>query len=140
MNCCVSQISHHSPDPTPITTANPMGVTDDVANYNPRLYDDPEAAIAFFPSEKFYRKRASRLAPVYCFTNLLAIPMVLMLAGVGVFIYTLIVSLFLISSWLLATPLNGVLWTISTMAFFYCMFPHLIVRLQRMQTAQDFRY
>jgi peptidoglycan/LPS O-acetylase OafA/YrhL len=135
MGCCVSQIAYQYQTPAPI--ANPTTVDNP---YNPRLFDDPEAAIDYFPSQKFYRKRASRLAPVYYFTNLLAIPLSILTVGIGFFIYTAIVSLFLISSWVIMGPLNGVLWTISTMSFFYCMFPHLIVRLQQLHTAVDFRY
>jgi hypothetical protein len=133
MNCCNSQISYQYPT---TTTTHPLTVDN---TYNPRLYGDAEASIDFFPSQKFYSKRAARLAPVYYLTNLLAMPLTFLYVGVGFFVYTFIVSLFLISSWLIVGPMNGVLWTISTMAFFYCMFPHLIVRLQRMHTAVDFR-
>ena len=111
----------------------------DENNYNPGLYDDPEAAADYFPTNVFYKKRAARLAPVYYFTNLVAAPVAFLMFGVGFFILTAILSLFMITSWLLITPLNGVLWTISTMSFFYCIFPHVIIRLQRLRLAADFR-
>lgn len=129
MNCCVPQLSRRH-------------LTDDQLeseSFNPRLFSDPEAAIDYFPSQKFYIKRVSRLAPVYYFTNLVAIPLAFLTMALWLFIYSLILSLFLVSSWLIVGPLNGVLWTISTMVFFYCMFPHLVVRLQQLRTAVEFR-
>ena len=149
MNCCQSQLSYQYPNHASSHTSSPITnippalfgntATPDAA-YNPRLYNDPTADKEVFPTRKFFIKRFSRLAPVYYFTNLLAIPLVLLSMGIGFFIYTLLLSLLLLSSWLVTFPVNGVLWTISTMAFFYCMFPHIVVRLQRMHTAVDFRY
>ena len=108
----------------------------DENNYNPGLYDDPEAAADYFPTNVFYKKRAARLAPVYYFTNLIAAPAAFLIFGVG---YTAVLTLFMITSWLLITPFNTVLWTISTMSFFYFIFPHVIIRLQRLRSAVDFR-
>ena len=46
----------------------------------------------------------------------------------------------LLTSWIGITPLNGVLWSISTMIFFYLCFPCLLVRLQRIIKVIDYYY
>jgi len=140
MNCCYTRLPYQYPNDgssdTPIVT-NPSVVGETF--FNPRLFDNSQATAVHFPTQKFFNKRVSRLAPVYYFTNLLAIPLTFYVFALGFFIYTIIMSLFVITSWSLIGPVNGVLWTISTMAFFYCMFPQIIVRLQRMHIAVDFR-
>ena len=140
MNCCNSQLPYQYPKHASADSPILMTATSaDEASFNPRLYDNPQAVSQHFPTRTFIHKRVSRLAPIYYFTNLLASPLAVMAMGVGFFVYTGLLSLFLLTSWLLVVPINGVLWTISTMSFFYCMFPHIIVRLQRLHTAVDFR-
>lgn len=85
-----------------------------------------------FDIRKFWRNRFARLAPVYYVTNwwYLANPttwyMIQPWSG--------ILSLFGMSSWFgFGFPPNGVTWTISTMMFFYVIFPYILPRMQRME-------
>lgn len=126
MNCCISD------EVLPSQTS-------DFESFNPLLYDDSGSTVTYFPTQKFFNKRISRLAPVYYLTNLIGLPLAFLFMGTAFFAYTIFASLFVITSWLLIAPVNGVLWTISTMGFFYCMFPSLIVRLQKLRTPNDFR-
>jgi peptidoglycan/LPS O-acetylase OafA/YrhL len=95
---------------------------------------------------KFWRNRFARLAPVYYFTNF-AMGSEMILAGgygingthQGVFgaILQVVCTLLGINSWLypfidVGMPLNGVTWTITTMSFFYLVFPWMLPPMQRM--------
>jgi len=94
-----------------------------------------------FPTRDFLYKRCVRLGPLYYLTNLISIPIkFLIYPNIAAFIFTTISSMFLLTSWIGITPLNGVLWSISTMVFFYLCFPCLLVRLQRMTKVIDYYY
>jgi peptidoglycan/LPS O-acetylase OafA/YrhL len=86
-----------------------------------------------FPTRDFLYKRCVRLGPLYYLTTLISMPIwFLIYPNIIAFIITTILSMFLLTSWIGIMPLNNVLWSISTMVFFYLCFPCLLVRLQRM--------
>ena len=94
-----------------------------------------------FPTRDFLYKRCVRLGPLYYLSNLIMIPIwFLIYPNLVAFIITTISSMFLLTSWIGITPLNGALWSISTMVFFYLCFPCLLVRLQRMTKVIDYYY
>jgi len=94
-----------------------------------------------FPTRDFLYKRCVRLGPLYYFTNLISIPIWFLInPNLVAFIITTISSMFLLTSWIGIYPLNGVLWSISTMVLFYLCFPCLLVRLQRMTKVIDYYY
>ena len=94
-----------------------------------------------FPTRDFLYKRCVRLGPLCYLTNLIMIPIwFLIYPNLVNFIFTTIFSMFLLTSWIGIPPLNGVLWSISTMVFFYLCFPCLLVRLQRMTKVIDYYY
>eukprot|EP01052_Picozoa_sp_SAG31_P021760 SAG31_NODE_1699_length_7499_cov_5.315135_3_plen_147_part_00 len=99
-----------------------------------------------FDKRRFYINRFARLIPVYLLTNLAAIAVDFhtepALYGVGgcdlacynyFFLFRSVLTLFGLTSWTgnFMSPLNGVTWTISTMFFFYWLFPDVVGRLQR---------
>ena len=55
-----------------------------------------------------------------------------MWAPIGEIIFYAVTSGLLVTSWLIGDQLNGVGWSISTMAFFYLAYPWLVPRLQRL--------
>ncbi len=81
-----------------------------------------------FASGSFLRKRAARLLPIYYLTNVAS---ALLLPSIS--LYGALLSCFLVTSWGLTVPLNGVTWTISTMTMFYLVYPSLAPRLQRLK-------
>lgn len=99
---------------------------------------------------KFWRNRFARLAPVYYFTNIGMSSMVFEMGGVGLngthqgvvgAILQGVCTLLGINSWLfpfidVGMPLNGVTWTITTMSFFYLMFPWMLPPMQRLTPTQ----
>lgn len=89
----------------------------------------------------FFVKRFARLGPMYYLTNLIALPLALGSSSGPLFIVTTVLLTFFLTSWGVVgiEPFNGVTWTISTMAFFYFCFPMLVVRLQNLQTIQEFK-
>lgn len=99
--------------------------------------DDGEEKEKPFPWKKFLVKRFARLGPMYYLTNLMALPM----SGLNLDVLpSLICTLLGVTSWIvLIEPPNGVMWTISTMAFFYLVFPCLVPRLQRLRTAKNYQ-
>ena len=100
-----------------------------------------ESSTKSFPTRDFLYKRCVRLGPLYYFTNLISIPIWFLInPNLVNFIITTISSMFLLTSWIGIYPLNGVLWSISTMVFFYLCFPCLLVRLQRMTKVIDYYY
>jgi peptidoglycan/LPS O-acetylase OafA/YrhL len=100
-----------------------------------------ESSAKSFPTRDFLYKRYVRLGPLYYFTNLISIPIWFLInPNLVAFIITTISSMFLLTSWIGIYPLNGVLWSISTMVFFYSCFPCLLVRLQRMTKVIDYYY
>jgi peptidoglycan/LPS O-acetylase OafA/YrhL len=110
----------------------------------------PSDAAKKFDAKRFWRNRFARLAPVYYVTNLLFFPVVLVgmapagidgMAGPHTVILSAFLSLFGINSWLypfidVGPPPNPVCWTITTMSFFYWVFPCALPRMQRMSTQQ----
>ena len=100
-----------------------------------------ESSTKSFPTRDFLYKRYVRLGPLYYLTNLISIPIWFLInPNLVAFIITTISSMFLLTSWIGIYPLNGVLWSISTMVLFYLSFPCLLVRLQRMTKVIDYYY
>ena len=91
-----------------------------------------------FKIKPFYRNRFARIAPVYYVTMLMALPLAVFghgwvsPSGIGVAFATNIVA---VQMWLSMPPLSfvGPAWTISTLVFFYLVFPWLL-RWHRHQT------
>ncbi|MDJ0827730.1 MAG: acyltransferase [Rhodobacter sp.] len=80
---------------------------------------------------RFYRNRVARIAPVYYVAMLIALP--LAVAGRSWvppewIPWTLATNLFAVQMWISWVPVSfvGPAWTISTLAFFYVLFPWLL--------------
>eukprot|EP01046_Picozoa_sp_COSAG06_P007371 COSAG06_NODE_360_length_16832_cov_9.250209_3_plen_327_part_00 len=90
-----------------------------------------------FDRNRFYRNRWARLAPVYYLSNMWMVMIMGFFAVLGVDIgspslWTWLTFPFGLTSWFYyVAPPNGVTWTISTMMFFYVVFPYLLPRIQR---------
>ena len=61
--------------------------------------------------------------------------------GIHMALVSMFLALFGLNTWLypfadVGPPPNGVCWTISTMSFFYWVFPYALPRMQRMSTAK----
>lgn len=114
-----------------------------VPSYSANRYDTLQEANTqnkiSFKIYDFFLKRFARLAPLYYLTNLLAIPYhILFFTNVIYLIVIGILSFFVVTSWVLGLqPLNGALWSISTMGFFYLCFPCIIVRIQQFKTFEE---
>jgi hypothetical protein len=114
-------------------------------------------ALKVMDKSKFWRNRLARLYPVYFVTNMLQVGLALGTggdSGQGLFlglngshqgligsILTGICTLLGINSWLfpfidVGMPPNGVTWTITTMTFFYAVFPWMLPRMQALTPAQ----
>jgi peptidoglycan/LPS O-acetylase OafA/YrhL len=99
---------------------------------------------------KFWRNRFARLAPVYYVTNISMSAIIFEQGGMGLngthqgllgAILQGICTLLGINSWLfpfidVGMPLNGVTWTITTMSFFYLIFPWILPTMQGMTPEQ----
>jgi peptidoglycan/LPS O-acetylase OafA/YrhL len=94
---------------------------------------------SLFDSKRFWAKRVARLLPIYYLTNIIALPIKLMSYPTAASaIPEFVVTMLMLTSWSLMGPTNGVLWTISTMAFFYVVFPFLEPVLQKLNSVQKF--
>ena len=103
-----------------------------------------------FNKKTFWRNRFARLGPVYFLTNFTFAPMLLAngaqagmggTQGIHMALVSMFLALFGLNTWLypfadVGPPPNGVCWTISTMSFFYWVFPYALPRMQRMSTAK----
>ena len=103
-----------------------------------------------FNKKTFWRNRFARLGPVYFMTNFTFAPMLLAngaqagmggTQGIHMALVSMFLALFGLNTWLypfadVGPPPNGVCWTISTMSFFYWVFPYALPRMQRMSTAK----
>lgn len=84
-----------------------------------------------FNTRRYYRNRFARIAPVYYVTMLLALPLAVFGHGwappsdIG---WVFATNLFAVQMWPSLPPLSfvGPAWTISTLAFFYLVFPWLL--------------
>ena len=114
----------------------------DCVNEGPATEDPPTRP---FDRRKFYINRFARLLPVYYLTNIISMPQV---PGPAAFAAgndcdesgywadlagRLTLTAFGLTSWTgnAVSPPNGVTWTISTMSFFYIVFPDVLPRMQR---------
>lgn len=91
----------------------------------------------------FYWKRFARIAPLWYLGNLLSLHLfftgyVALPLGEGYFWFGALLSLlpFGLNSWLMVFPPAGHLWTISTMTFFYLIFPALHHRVNLVRPRQ----
>jgi hypothetical protein len=96
--------------------------------------------------QRFWRNRFARLFPVYAVTNLAMAGAIIPAGGTGVdgtpqgvlgMILQFVATALGINTWLfpfvdVGMPPNGVTWTITTMSFFYWVFPYLLPSFQRM--------
>ena len=89
-----------------------------------------------FNAKHFWRRRIARTLPLFYLTNIMCIPLVFaghawVWAGVVEYVaYGL--TLFVVTTWLgMPVPLNGPSWFVSTMWFFYWIFPSLLPKLQK---------
>ena len=99
--------------------------------------DDSDKCEAF-DKKTFWRNRFARLAPVYFYTNVGPAVTMILLALVGMMqlqpsqLAGMLLFPFGLTSWFVFTPPpNGVCWTISTMMFFYVVFPYILPRIQQ---------
>ena len=84
-----------------------------------------------FKAKHYYRNRLARIAPVYYVTMLIALPLAVFGHGwvspsdIG---WVFATNLFAVQMWASLPPLSfvGPAWTISTLAFFYLVFPWLL--------------
>jgi peptidoglycan/LPS O-acetylase OafA/YrhL len=86
----------------------------------------------------FWQNRCARIAPMYYLGQVLGVP--LFFLGYGTVaptllnvIQTTLVTIFFVSSWgEVVTTYDGPAWTVSTLAFFWVVFPYLLPPLQRL--------
>ena len=91
----------------------------------------PGDVVALARRRNFYAKRFARLAPLYYLSELLMCLLRMDPWGLALLPF----SLTGITSWtLIVYPNNGVLWSVSTIAFFYYRLPWLFGRLERAWT------
>jgi peptidoglycan/LPS O-acetylase OafA/YrhL len=94
-----------------------------------------------FEVKHFYRNRFARIAPVYYVVMLIALPLAVFGRGwvspsdIG---WVFMTNLFAVQMWSSLPPLSfaGPAWTVSTLAFFYLVFPWLL-RWHQNQTDRD---
>ena len=87
----------------------------------------PGDVVALARRRNFYAKRFARLAPLYYLSELLMCLLRMDPWGLALLPF----SLTGITSWtLIVYPNNGVLWSVSTIAFFYYRLPWLFGRLE----------
>ena len=86
----------------------------------------------------FYVNRFARLAPVYYLVTAASIPLIYLgyssggiSKDVGAMLYHLIPNAFGVQMWIFTGSICGPAWTVSTLAFFYVLFPRLLPVLQR---------
>jgi len=104
------------------------------------LHSTQISGSTIFDSTTFYFKRLTRILPVYYLCFLYALPLsffVWYFASENSEIRNEIISgsissLFLVQSWLIefGQGLNGAAWTVSTLFFFYLVYPRLLVFAQ----------
>jgi hypothetical protein len=108
------------------------------------------AGVKSFDRWKFWRNRFARLAPVYYITNLFFLSLLIAgampggvdgTAGLHTVLLGAFLSIFGVNTWLypimdVGPPPNPVCWTITTMSFFYWVFPCALPRMQRMTTQE----
>ena len=96
---------------------------------------------------KFLQNRAARLLPVYWLTNFLSIPLAIAAPDLiwGHIDWPKILANFVLTSCVLNSwfapwyavrgimPINGVTWTISTMLFFYLVFPRCLPWMKKVE-------
>jgi peptidoglycan/LPS O-acetylase OafA/YrhL len=95
-----------------------------------------------FDVKHYYRNRFARIAPVYYVAMLFALPLAVFGRGwvspsdIG---WVLATNIFAVQMWASLPPLSfvGPAWTISTLAFFYLVFPWLL-RWHQNQTDRSF--
>jgi len=95
-----------------------------------------------FNGKHFYQRRIARTLPLYYLTNLLCVPLVYLghssiQKGTSGEIIAYVLTAFVSTTWLgLPIVLNGPSWFVSTIWFFYWIFPSLLPRLQRLTNSQ----
>ena len=105
-----------------------------------------------FNKGSFWRNRFARLAPVYFLTNSIHVALtwpsggmdtqggIAGTSGPHAALLGAVCSVFGVNTWFLpffdvGLPPNSVCWTITTMAFFYWVFPYALPRMQRLSSA-----
>merc|ERR1719295_884943 len=91
-----------------------------------------------FDGKNFYQRRCARTIPLFWLTNLLAIPLFLLnnTFGWGTLV-SIILTPFTANTWIIyPLVLNGPSWFVSTIWFYYWIFPSLLPRLQRYTVQQ----
>ena len=100
---------------------------------------------AHFNAKHFWRRRMARTLPLFYLTNLMVIPLVYagyhdLLADPGNLYIAYGLTLFAATTWLpWPFPLNGPSWFVSTMWFFYWIFPNQLPKCQRYTTQEKQR-
>lgn len=97
------------------------------------------------PLYEFWIKRLARLAPTYYLTSFLVLPIYFLVHTNFMqkeILLSCILSIFGITSWstiLDVRPLNGVLWTVSTMLFFYLVYPFVVPLMKKLESYNSYR-
>lgn len=91
--------------------------------------------VKIYDGKNFYQRRAARTLPLYYLTNIMVIPLIYVGHGfawpqVAPGYYVL--CFFVATTWLFGIPitLNGASWFVSTLWFFYWLYPYLFVKIQ----------
>eukprot|EP01084_Bolivina_argentea_P316174 547981_1 len=89
-----------------------------------------------FNGRNFYQRRIARTIPIYYLTSFAAIPLVFIgystFITPGLFVYiTIILTIFTVPVWFGPFFFNPTAWFVSTIWFFYWVFPSLLPKLQR---------
>jgi len=98
-----------------------------------------------YDARNFYQRRIARTLPLYYVTNIMCIPLIraghaYVDPGIGEYI-VYVLTLFGTTTWLgIPVVLNGPSWFVSTIWFFYWMFPSLLPQFQRYSVKETRRW
>ena len=101
-----------------------------------------QSELVHYDAKNYYQRRIARILPLFYLTNIIAIP--LQYGGYGWFVpgtwdYYIVypLTVFAANTWfIIGGEFNGPSWFVSTMVFFYWIFPSLLPRLQRYSIQQ----
>ena len=101
------------------------------------------AGDSIFNIRKFYQNRLARVGPMFYLTNILHMPLLYIWSGLSdlrINMIKLVLTLTMTNTWIQLTdtfhPFAYVSWTVTTLSFFYLVFPILLPGLQTLSTKQ----
>ena len=104
---------------------------------------DPGAGDSIFNSKRFYQRRIAKVGPMFYLANILHIPLLYTWSGLSdirLTVIKLVLTMTMTNTWFQLTdtfhPFAYVSWTVTTLSFFYLMFPILLPGLQALSSKQ----